>query len=74
MCNLGSGVLEYGIKIGEEKERAKNIRGTVELLREMGLDDETIVKKVKEKFYLSEKKFHLSEKEVESFVLDSCNV
>lgn len=55
MCNLSEALVEEGMERGREEGRAEGrIQGMIEALKEMGIPLETILKKVEEKFGLSE--------------------
>ena len=49
LCNLSEGVYKRGLSNGIER----GIQGAVELLRESGIDDSTIVKNIMKKYQLS---------------------
>ena len=63
MCNLGYGIYENGMKEG----RMEGITGSIDLLRESGIDDETIVEKIM-------KRFRLTQEEAESYVFEACAI
>lgn len=50
MCNLSQWVEEKGIKKGMER----GIEATVSVLKELGINEDVILEKVKEKFSLTE--------------------
>lgn len=53
MCNLSDVVEERGIKKGIERGMEQGIKGLVDILKDMGTQDEVIVEKIMEKFSLS---------------------
>ena len=59
LCDLSYGIYEKG--------RAEGITASVELLRDAGVDDKTIVIKIM-------KKFNLTQAEAEKYVFDTCSV
>ena len=71
MCNLGYGIYENGMKEGRaegfEEGREEGITGSIDLLRESGIDDETIVEKIM-------KRFRLTQEEAESYVFEACAI
>ena len=71
MCNLGYGIYENGMKEGRaegfEEGREEGIAGSIDLLRESGIDDETIVEKIM-------KRFRLTQEEAESYVFEACAI
>ena len=71
MCNLGYGIYENGMKEGRaegfEEGREEGITGSIDLLRESGIDDETIVEKIM-------KRFRLTRLEAENYVYETCAV
>ena len=75
MCNLGYGIYENGMKEGRaegleegfEQGREEGIAGSIDLPRESGIDDETIVEKIM-------KRFQLTQEEAESYVFEACAI
>ena len=75
LCDLSYGIYEKGLKKGQaegrEEGRAEGriegITASVDLLRDAGLTDEVIVKKIM-------KKFNLPQEEAENFVFETCTV
>ena len=67
MCNLGYGIYENGMKEGRAEGRMEGITGSIDLLRESRIDDETIVKKIM-------KRFRLTQEEAESYVFEACAI
>ena len=75
MCNLGYGIYENGMKEGRaegleegfEQGREEGITGSIDLLRESGIDDEAIVKKLM-------KRFRLTQEEAESYIYEACAI
>lgn len=63
MCNLSEGIYEKGIKKGLNE----GIIGAIDMLREAGVDDKTIIEKIM-------RRFKLSKEEAESYVLETCTV
>ena len=53
-----------GINEGRSEGRSEGISGTVDILRDIGLDDKSIIAKISEKY-------NLSQKEAEGYVLTS---
>ena len=53
-----------GINEGRSEGRSEGISGAVDMLRDMGLDDRSIIDKIREKY-------ELSQKEAEGYVLTS---
>ena len=53
LCNLSEGVYKRGLSNGLEQGLERGIQGAVELLRESGIDDSTIVKNIMKKYQLS---------------------
>ncbi len=56
--------LNEGMNKGLNKGRSEGISGTVDILRDVGLDDKSIIDKIREKY-------ELSQKEAEGYVLTS---
>ena len=56
--------LNEGMNKGLNKGRSEGISGAVDMLRDMGLDDKSIITKIMEKY-------SLSQKEAEGYVLTS---
>ncbi len=71
LCDLSYGILEKGFRKGQEEGRAEGraegITASVDLLRDAGLDDKIIVKKIM-------KKFNLAQAEAEEYVFGTCTV
>ena len=69
LCDLSYGILEKGFRKGQAEGRAEGraegITASVELLRDAGLDDKIIVKKIM-------KKFNLAQAEAEEYVFGTC--
>ena len=63
MCNLSEGIYEKGIKKGLNE----GIIGAIDMLREAGVDDKTIIEKIM-------RRFKLSKEEAEDYVLEACTV
>ena len=69
---MGGKILDYeakrirneGINEGINEGRSEGISGTVDILRDIGLDDKSIITKISEKY-------NLSQKEAEGYVLTS---
>ena len=56
--------INEGFNKGINEGRSEGISGTVDILRDMGLDDRSIIDKIREKY-------NLSQKEAEGYVLTS---
>ena len=56
MCNLGQGIEDEAIAIGESRGEARGIRGLVDILTELEMPADIIVDKIMQKFSLSEAK------------------
>ena len=54
MCNLSQGVLEIGRKEGWTEGRAEGIFAVIDICREVGLPDSETMKRIIEKFSLTE--------------------
>jgi len=69
---MGGKILDYeakrirneGINEGRSEGRSEGISGAVDMLRDIGLDDRSIITKIMEKY-------NLSQKEAEGYVLTS---
>ena len=57
LCNLSQGIynegMDKGLKEGMDKGLNQGIQGAVELLREAGMEDAVILKKIMAKYHLS---------------------
>ena len=56
--------MNKGLNKGRSEGRSEGISGAVDMLRDMGLDDRSIIDKIREKY-------ELSQKEAEGYVLTS---
>ena len=61
---MGGKILDYEAKRIRNEGRSEGISGAVDMLRDMGLDDRSIIDKIREKY-------NLSQKEAEGYVLTS---
>lgn len=53
MCNLSQGIYNEGVHEGMDKGLNQGIEGAVDLLREAGMEDAVILKKIMVKYHLS---------------------
>ena len=53
LCNLSQEIYNEGVTEGINQGLDKGIIGTVELLREDGHDDQTIIKRIMSKYHLT---------------------
>ena len=53
LCNLSQGIYNEGVTEGINQGLDKGIIGAVELLREDGHDDQTIIKRIMSKYHLT---------------------
>ena len=55
MCNLSQGIYNEGVHEGMDKGLSQRIEGAVDLLREAGLEDAVILKKIMVKYIFQPK-------------------
>ena len=53
LCNLSQGIYNEGVHEGMDKGLNQGIEGAVDLLREAGMEDAVILKKIMVKYHLS---------------------